>query len=171
MDETELAERLQSIQSLADSRQLGEAERAADALVGASPLCVRGHAKRAYVLQLSGRLQEAVNAISEALRLSPGEPAYLFNRARWRLEIGDALGAAADCTVGIATEKAVGSSYYTEALHLVRAAARIEMRDLNGAGDDCDQVRDGVQIWFDRGLQTKESLLKRLVRARGPGRR
>ncbi len=124
--------------ALRDSHEYGKA-------VGVLRDAIRGDPANAFlwnalaaVLLQQGDTETALIMADEALRLSPGWPEALFNRAVARLEAGQLADAVSDCDAAAAQVKPAERP----AILFVRAQAKLAAGDLAGGWADYDARLD-----------------------------
>ena len=127
-------------------------------LVAEFPLEPKVWSLRAYIFARMGNIANAVSDLTRTIDLASPEPAHFFDRGRYRLNLGDAPGAAADFSRGIELCNEYGNDYYRESLHFMRAEALVKAGNRRGALADLKQVRDGFTLWTTE-LRSKEALL------------
>jgi tetratricopeptide (TPR) repeat protein len=155
---------VEAIAELANQRKYDEALELGQQLLTRYPDEPSIHANLGFVHAMRKDYREAVREITQALRLAPDEPAFLFDRASWQLELGMYREVLDDSSAGIASEREHQRSYYSEALWFCSAIARVHLRDPRGGLDDCAQIKDGGQFWALGRNYTKEELLQEFRR-------
>lgn len=163
----DLEQALKSIFELAKQKRYDEALALGDRLRSEYPDEAKVYAQLGYVHARRGDFDDAVHAITEALDRKPVEPAYLFDRALWQLEDGRFGRAVTDCGSAIEIEQRFGRAYYTGACYFIRALAKRQLGDYQGALDDCNHVADDTVFWALGALQSKKALVDELTKRLG----
>lgn len=158
---------VETIAELARQRKYDEALELGQQLFARYPDEPLIHANLGFVHTMRKDFREAVREITQALRLAPDEPAFLFDRASWQLELGMYREVLADSSAGIASERQHQRRYYSESFWFCSAIARLHLRDPGGGLDDCAQITEGAQFWALGRNYTKEELVREFRRQLG----
>jgi tetratricopeptide (TPR) repeat protein len=160
-------EDLKRILQLQKERRYDEALSLGLQLLASYPQSHLVHKQLAHVHDAMKNFQAAIREITEAIAISPREPDFYFNRARWYLETGRNNEAVADCDVAIALETSMGRAYYLSSSYFIRAFAKLQSGDYAGGLDDCQHVDDDPIFWVLGASRTKEPLEEELRRRLG----
>lgn len=151
--------RIKSIEALArvdDPEALTQASKLTEQFPGEAKTWVL----RAYVLGREGRWAEAISDLTRAIGIWPNEPELFFHRGRYCVRLRDFQQAIDDFGCGLVACDRHSNDYHRESLHFMRAYARLEVGNKEGAVDDLANVRDDFTLWID-SLCTKTKLLAR----------
>ena len=117
---------------------------------------------RAEAQHLLERDQQALHDIDIAVRLAPQEPAHLFRRATWRLELGAYERTVADLTATMHLEEQLGASRYSTSARCLRALAQIMLGHFDEAKRDVERLPPDSRE-FARGRVWTASALTRCI--------
>jgi tetratricopeptide (TPR) repeat protein len=124
---------------------------------------------RAELLSVSGRLDEAIAAMNEAVQLDSGDALYWFMRGQCLLKAGRTLDAIPDLTRAIAL--APGGDI-AETAYLFRAEIFTRIGRFEQAEDDCEHIPDASgDISIGTLVRSKNEILEECRRRHGHVRR
>jgi len=121
------------------------------------PESVKAWCLLAYAHARQGNTEDAILDITRAIRLSPREPALLFDRGRYKLKTAQYRQAVDDFGEALALCDLHKDDYYRESLHFLRADALLKLGLKAEAQADLGYVRDDFALWTTE-LRTKKAL-------------
>lgn len=118
----------------------------------------------AFVCALERRYSEAIETITEVIRLSSDkpEPSDYLDRGRWNLESGDFTGACSDFSEVASLCARYEDNYYLEVAHMHRAIALAAQGATSAAERDLGSVDDECEVFVRGERVSKAALLERL---------
>ena len=118
----------------------------------------------AFVYALARSHDEAIAFATQVIQLSADkpEPSDYTDRGRWRLAIGDYIGACADFSEVVALSERYKDEYYLEAAYMHRAISLARQGMVSAAEKDLEFVSDDCEVFALGELISKAALLERL---------
>jgi tetratricopeptide (TPR) repeat protein len=135
-------------------------------LVESFPSAAEPLRHKAYIHALMNDYESAVKEMSRAIALVTDEPAYYVLRGRYLLMLNQNADATGDLDRVLTLSDELGSEYYKEMAHFLRAESYVRQGKFKEALSDCEHVRDEVRVWVG-SLQSKKDIVERCVKELG----
>lgn len=155
------------VQSLTSARRYGEARALCTTTMERFPAHPDAYFRRAMIQNILKDPQSAIDDVSRAIELRSDEPAYLFFRGLWRVELGANVDAIMDLSEAIQVEVAVRSSYYVESARLALAIAYLRNGDVDQALNSISALPDNAGVYVAKRLWSTSMLKEEIARRRG----
>lgn len=149
---------LDEADTLARSDKYSDAMRLIDKLAEDNPEEAWIWRTRSYVSSRQGKIETAIDDISQAIAKCNTEPDFFYTRGILFFEQKQFREAVADFSQVIALCDLHGSDYYREGAFFFRADAYTRLKQYRDAESDCRHIRKNMQTWTD-GFRTRADIL------------
>lgn len=141
---------LRRIRCLRDAKRYDECLSLCEELTLGNPSDSRPLYEQACVYALLRDLSAALEAIRQAQRLSPEEPAFAFFAGLWNLKLGDLASAVSDLNFCLELEVNHSDQYYLRSARFLRAVAHLKLDDAEAVLLDCAELPDDFSMFVER---------------------
>lgn len=152
---------------LASSRKYGEARALCTAMMERFPKHADLYFRRGMIQHVLKELKAAIDDLSHAIELRNDEPAYVFFRGLWRLELGVNDDAIVDLSEAIRLEEGLDSSYYVDSARLARAVAYMLSGNVDQALNSVSGLPNDAGVHVAKRVWSTSMLKEEISRRRG----
>ncbi len=155
MSEIASKQEIEAIDSLVRARKYAEANQMCKEMIEFYPLDAAVWRSLAFRYSHEGIYPPAIEAMNEAIRLEPLEPAYTYTRAGLYLKNHNYSASLEDCQKTLDLCVYHNSIYYTDAANFFKAECLLQLGHPDKALEIVSIVPDDVRNWYHGRLRTK----------------
>lgn len=156
----ELRDQVDKANSLSKKKEYEKAIEICNDIIKNHPEYLEALRKRATIYARMGKLEYAINDITDVIEKIPDEPSYYFSRGRWNLYACNNREAIKDFNSVLLLDKESGN-YFSETTYFFRAVAYLRLGEKGKAQEDCEKVEDGFEVFIKpEGRVSKSGILK-----------
>lgn len=139
---------LQTVERLFDLDRSTDVERVCTSSISEFPDRFEFFYHRAQARAILGKIALAIEDVSAAIKLNPGEPALFYFRGIWRIEVGLFREAVEDFAQTIRGEQALGGAYYGRSACLASGVGHLLSGNLREAASCVEGLGEGAGIYL-----------------------
>lgn len=123
----------------------------------------RAYSGKSFVYAHQKKFNEAIDCIDRAIN-SKAEPAFLFKKIRWLIEIGEYLSPISLAEEAIEISKAVSFDSYIEDFYFYKAYCEMKLSNYTECFKSLEYVSDDYCSWIEGKLWLKENIKNSVIK-------